>query len=99
MRTFGPLYAGKLSYYHKKALPIVEVGSTQETEIPFRKGKCLVFRVPFTIPGYYVGFLRKTVAEPHLLTDEDIDLIMASALNGRTAWEPKDGYYRDFFED
>jgi hypothetical protein len=99
MKTFGPLYVGKLKYYHKKALPIIEVGSTQETELPYRVGKCLVFRVPFTLPGYYIGLLHKTVDDPHLLTDEDVDLIMAKALKGRTAWEPKDGYYSEFFEE
>lgn len=97
MRTLGPLYVGKLEYYHKNFLPIVEIGKTQETEIPFRHGKCLVFRVPFTKPGYYVGILFKTVKDHNLLTDEDIDLLMFNAMKGRTAWTPKDGAYNDTF--
>ena len=97
MKTFGPLYVGKLNYWHNKALPIVEVGSTQETEAPFRKGRCLVFRAPFTRPGYYIGVLFKAVEDPNLLTDDDIDEIMSKALFGRTAWTPKDGAYDDFF--
>lgn len=97
MKTLGPLYVGKLKYWHKKALPILEVGTTQEIEVPFRTGKCLVFRVPFTHPGYYVGVFYKSVDEPHLLTDDDVDEIMAKAMFGRTAWTPKDGAYDDFF--
>lgn len=97
MRSFGPLYVGKLNYWHKKFLPIVEVGTTQETDLPFRRGRCLVFRIPFTYPGYYIGILFKTVANPHDLTDEDIDLIMMQAMKGRTAWTPKDGLYDETF--
>lgn len=98
MKTFGPLYGGKLKYYHKKFLPIVEKGSTQETELPYRRGHCLVFRAPFTTSAVYFGILFKTVADPHLLTDEDIDLLMSKAMRGRTAWTPKDGAYDEFFE-
>ena len=97
MKTYGPLYVGTLQYWHKKFLPIIEVGTTQETELPFRKGKCFVFRVPFTTTGFYIGLLFKTVADPHLLTDEDIDLIMMNAMKGRTAWTPKDGLYDETF--
>lgn len=97
MKTLGPLYGGKLRYWHRKFLPIVEKGHTQETELPFRKGHCLVFRAPFTTIGVYFGILFKTVADPHTLTDEDIDLLVAKAMKGRTAWTPSDGAYDDFF--
>ena len=97
MRTLGPIYVGKLKYWHKKFLPIVEIGRTQETDLPFRVGRCLVFRIPFTYPGYYIGIFFKTVKDPHLLTDEDIDLIFEKALRARTAWTPKDGAYDDSF--
>jgi hypothetical protein len=97
MKTFGPLYVGTLQYWHKKALPIIEVGITQETESPYRKGRCLVFRFPFTHPGYYAGIFYKRVKEPHLLTDDDIDEIMAKAMRGRKAWSPEDGAYDEFF--
>lgn len=97
MRTYGPLYVGQLRYWHKKFLPIVEIGTTQETEIPFRRGKCLVFRAPFTTKGFYAGVLFNTVNDPHTLTDEDIDLIMMNAMKGRTAWTPKDGLYDETF--
>jgi hypothetical protein len=97
MKSFGPLYVGKLRYWHKKLLPIVEVGNTQETDFPFRRGRCLVFRIPFTTPGYYIGILFKTVDNPNHLTDEDIDLIIMKAMKGRTAWTPKDGLYDETF--
>lgn len=97
MKSFGPLYVGKLRYWHKKFLPIVEIGTTQETDFPFRRGKCLVFRLPFTTPGYYIGLLFKTVDKPEYLSDEDIDLIMMNAMKGRTAWTPKDGLYDETF--
>lgn len=97
MRTLGPLYVGKLNYYHTNFLPILEVGTTQETEIPFRRGKCIVFRFPKTKPGFYVGILFKTVVDPHLLTDEDVDMIMMKAMKGRTAWTPNDGLYDETF--
>jgi hypothetical protein len=99
MKTLGPLYVGKLNYYHKKLLPIVEVGTTQETDMPFRVGHCLVFRVPFTIPGYYIGVLFKTVKDPNLLTDDDVDEIIEKAMRGRTAWRPEDGAYDEFFKE
>jgi hypothetical protein len=99
MKTFGPLYVGKLKYYHKKFLPIIETGKTQETDMPYRYGHCLVFRCPFTIPGFYAGILFKTVKNPHLLTDEDIDLIIAKAMVGRTAWTPEDGLFDEVFKE
>ena len=55
MKVFGSLYVGKLEYYHRNVLPVIEKGWTQETEFPYRKGSCLVFRLPKTHPGYYVG--------------------------------------------
>jgi hypothetical protein len=97
MRTLGPIYLGKLNYYHRKALPIVELGRTQETDFPYRSGRCLVFRVPFTKPGFYLGLLFKTVKDPHLLTDEDVDLLVGNALKARKVWSPEDGAYHETF--
>lgn len=96
MKTFGPLYGGKLRYWHKKAFPILEIGTTQESEHPFRKGKCLVARVPFTEPGYYFGIFYKN---PRIDQDDDlaIDALLQGALKGRTAWTPEDGLYDETF--
>ena len=87
MKTFGPLYVGKLQYWHRKGLPIVEVGNTRETDMPFRAGHCLVFRIPFTKPGFYIGFLYKDIPNPEWLTDEDIDDVLAKALVARVDTE------------
>ena len=98
MRTFGPLYAGTLEYYHTKFLPILEIGSTQETEGKYRKGKCLVFRVPFRKPGYYFGVFYKNLFRRYLDEDE-IDELLFGAMKSRTAWKPEDGLYDEFFEE
>jgi hypothetical protein len=98
MKSRGLLYGGKLQYWHKKLLPVIEVGTTQETEHPYRLGKCLIFRVPFTLPGFYVGIWHKN---PKVLVDDDeeIDKILAQALKGRSAWTPDDGLFDEFFKD
>lgn len=96
MKTFGPLYGGQLNYWHRKFLPVVEIGTTQEVEYPYRKGKCLVLRVPFTEPGYYFGIFYQT---PKISPDDDIaiDDLLRGALKGRTAWTPEDGEYDEVF--
>ena len=98
MRTYGPLYVGRLEYYHTKVLPIIEIGSTQETEEPYRKGKCLVFSVPFTKPGYYAGVFYHT---PNISWDDEdaVDEILFNAMWSRTAWKPEDGDYDEFFKE
>lgn len=96
MKTFGPLYGGKLKYWHRKFLPVLEVGTTQEAEYPYRRGKCLVARVPFTEPGYYFGIFYKN---PKISPDDEgaIDELLFGALKGRTAWTPEDGEYDETF--
>lgn len=96
MKSFGPLYGGKLRYWHKKLLPILEIGTTRETEYPFRKGKCLVARIPFTEPGYYFGIFYQN---PRIDQDDDlaIDELLQNAIKGRKAWTPDDGLYDDVF--
>ena len=98
MKTYGPLYGGVLKYWHKKALPVLEVGTTQEAELPYRKGKCLVFRVPFTHPGYYLGVW---VHNPKINPEDDdaIDSILEGALKGRKAWTPEDGHFIEVFKE
>lgn len=96
MKTFGSLYGGKLRYWHKKALPILEIGTTQETEYPYRKGKCLVARIPFTEPGYYLGLFYYNPKIEHD-DDDKIDELLKEAMRGRTAWTPKDGAFDETF--
>jgi len=83
MKSFGPLYVGKLEYYHRHFLPIIEKGWTQETDDKFRVGHCLVFRLPFTHPGFYIGWFYSEVEDPYSLTEDEIDQIIAKAMMGR----------------
>jgi hypothetical protein len=96
LKSYGPLYAGSLRYWHKKLLPIIEVGTTQETEMPYRKGKCLVFRLPFTTPGFYLGMW---VSRPDIGWDDEdeIDKLLSGAVKSRVAWTPKDGLFDESF--
>jgi hypothetical protein len=96
MKSYGLLYGGKLRYWHKKALPIIEVGTTQETEMPYRKGKCLVIRAPFTEPGFYLGIW---VHRPDIDWEDDdkIDELLSEAMKGRKAWTPEDGLFDETF--
>ena len=81
MKSIGPLFADVIQYYHRKALPIVEKGWTQETEPPYRKSKlCLVFRAPFTHPGFVLGMWAKPTA---YIFDEDADELLAAAIGLR----------------
>ena len=79
MKTLGPLYGAKIRYWHVRPLPVLEVGWTQETEHPFRKGKCLVFRRPTSEWGYAVGLFYKT-PKIHHDDDEAIDNLIFGAL-------------------
>lgn len=96
IKSFGPFYTGTLSYYHRKALPVVEKGWTQETERPYRKGTCLVFRLPFTHPGFYVGVWNKS-PKINIEDDDAVDALLANAMGVRTVWEPEDGLYDETF--
>ena len=96
MKSFGLLYVGSLKYWHKKFFPLIEVGTTQETEMPYRKGKCLVFRLPFTHPGFFIGVW---VHRPKVNWDDDdkIDALLSEAMKSRVAWKPQDGAYDETF--
>ena len=80
MKSIGPLYADVIKYYHRKALPIREKGWTQETEFPYRKSKlCMVFRAPFTHPGFVLGIWNKA----EFIFEEDADDMLATAIGLR----------------
>jgi len=69
MRSIGPLYGTIVKYPHRPAWPIVETGWSQEIEEPYRKGSCLVFRVPFTKPGFAIGVFTASLSEEDALTN------------------------------
>ena len=68
MINLGPLYGHTLKYPHRHALPIIEKGWTHEIDEPFRRGSCLVFRLPFTKPGLVVGIFGAPQDEDEALT-------------------------------
>jgi hypothetical protein len=81
MKSYGPLYIDKIQYYHNRLLPIAEKGWTQETDYPYRKSKlCVVFRVPFTKPGFVLGLWEKVNG---YIFEEDADDMLSKALNLR----------------
>lgn len=51
----GRAYLTHMRYLHRKRLDFFEVGTTHEIEHPYRKGRCLVFRIPFTKFGIVLG--------------------------------------------
>jgi hypothetical protein len=79
-KSFGPLYGGKLNYPTKKPLTpgfLFELGKTRETEQPYRKGRCLIFKLPASKTGFYFGLWVKN---PHI-DDEDHEAISAVLLD------------------
>jgi hypothetical protein len=68
LASLGNLYVTKLKYPHRKPLPFVEKGWTNEIEEPYRRGSCLVFRIPFTKPGLVLGKWAEPQNEDEALT-------------------------------
>jgi hypothetical protein len=81
MLNIGPLYVTLVKYPHRHFLPIVEKGWSHEIDEPFRKGSCLVIRIPFTRPGIGIGVWGAPQDEEDALT---------SAIWGRTLDIPVD---------
>lgn len=68
MLNIGPIYVTGLKYPHRKLLPVIEKGWTHEIEEPFRRGSCLVFRLPFTHPALVIGWWGPEQNEDEALT-------------------------------
>lgn len=68
MIDIGPLYAQVVKYPHRKPLPVLEKGWTNEIEEPYRRGSCLVFRLPFAKFGLVFGIWREKQEETVALT-------------------------------
>lgn len=81
MLNIGKLYVTGLKYPHRKPLPVAEIGWTHEIEEPFRKGSCLVLRLPFTKPALVIGWWGQEQEEDDALT---------AAIWGRTLDVPVD---------
>jgi hypothetical protein len=69
MISIGKLYVTAVKYPHRNTMPIIEKGWTHEIEEPFRRGSCLVFRVPFTYPGFAIGIWVEEQDEETALTN------------------------------
>lgn len=81
MKSLGLLYGDTIQYYHKRALPIIEKGWTQEIEWPYRKSRlCLVLRFPFTKPGLVIGLWK---GQKEYVFEEEADELLASAIGLR----------------
>lgn len=68
MLSIGPLYVQGIKYPHRNFLPIVEKGWTHEIEEPYRKGDCLVFRLPFIKHAIAIGRWGEEQDETEALT-------------------------------
>lgn len=77
---------------------LLKLAQPKKQKNPYRKGKCLVFRVPFTKPGYYAGVFYHT---PDISWDDEdaVDELLFNAMWSRTAWKPEDGDYDEFFKE
>lgn len=74
MLNIGSLYGQVIKYPHRKPLPILEKGWSNEIEEPFRRGSCLVFRIPFTRPGFVLGKWGE---------EQDEDVALTAAIWGK----------------
>jgi hypothetical protein len=77
---------------------MAEIGHTQETDMPYRVGKCLVIRIPFTYKAVYLGLWGKT-AILNAEDDDAVDSLLREAMRARKHWTPEDGSYVEYFQD
>jgi len=54
-------------YYHTDNPPLFDTETTQEIEYPYRRGACLVTRVPFTKVALVIGHWREELSEKDAL--------------------------------
>lgn len=64
----GRLFAQRL-YYHSDNPPVFTVTRSQEIESPFRAGRCIVVRLPFTKSAVALGVWLATKPERTALLD------------------------------
>jgi hypothetical protein len=76
MKSIGPLYVDKVVYNILGKKPLSEIGWSQETEEPFRTGKCLVLRVPLTKLAFAFGIWGPPAFNP----DEALGNILGSRI-------------------
>lgn len=64
-RDWGRLYVTRTARLRG---PVLTVGWTAEIEEPFRQGRCLVARIPFTEAGVAVGLWGREGSEAQTLS-------------------------------
>lgn len=78
----GRLYVTKTTFPELEELPLAVRGWTAETDEPWRIGKCLILRVPFSRTGLAIGWWGAPTSEYEALTlatgmrqltDEEVD--------------------------
>jgi len=67
MKSLGPLYVDTVTYPIKRFSFVTEIGWSQETDEPFRAGKCFVIKLPFIKTGVAIGIWRKKLNEQDAL--------------------------------
>ena len=67
MNSFGKLYADVINYPIYKNRLIVEKGWSNETDEPYRKGTCLVIKLPLLSKAFVLGFWGKPQSEADAL--------------------------------
>lgn len=65
----GRLYLTHMRYLTRKGMPLAERGWSTEVEDPFRRGRCLVLRVPFTKFGIVLGLWGRAGDEDSRLAE------------------------------
>ena len=61
-------------HYPSKDFPLVDRGTTQEIDYPFRKASSLLFRVPFRTNAVVVGKWGAPVEDPDAALDHALRL-------------------------
>lgn len=72
------IYAHLMEYPTKK-FPVIDVGDTQEIDWPFRTGKAIVTRIPFTrravVIGRWIGSSTEHAALTSAIKARSIDYV------------------------
>lgn len=69
-KDLGRVYLTSMRYLHRKAAPLIaETGWTAEIEEPYRRGRCLVVRIPFTLRAIVLGLWGQPGTEAQRLAD------------------------------
>jgi hypothetical protein len=63
-KEIGRLFTHRFTYPPGKHFPLIDLGSSQEIEYPFRSGRSLVVRIPFTRESVVLGIWGEPEDDP-----------------------------------